>query len=79
MSMFVVTGFCHDLKSFSQSEGRVWGHLGIVVVTLGGLGTLPAAWKKCEKWEAYYLNMGGLGLHGGPLECCGMPLCRLGL
>ena len=29
-----------------MSEGRVWGHLGIVEVTLGGLGSFPAA---CEK------------------------------
>ena len=62
-----------------MSEGRVWGPLGIVVVTLGGLGTLPAAWKKCEKWEAYYLNMGGCGLLGGPIGCYGVPFCGLGL
>ena len=27
-------------------EGRVWGHLGIVEITLGGLGTFPAACQK---------------------------------
>ena len=26
--------------------GRVWGHLGIVEITLGGLGTFPAACQK---------------------------------
>ena len=35
--------FWHGFSSFSMSEGRVWGHLGIVEVTLGGLGTVPAA------------------------------------
>jgi len=29
-----------------MSEGRVWGHLGIVEVTLGGLGPFPAAGDK---------------------------------
>ena len=29
-----------------MSGGRVWGHLGIVEITLGGLGTFPAACQK---------------------------------
>ena len=56
-----------------MSEGRVWGHLGIVEVTLGGLGTLPAAWeRKVVKSGRHMLNMGGFGLCGGPLGCHGL-------
>ena len=43
MSMFVITGFWHGFNLFSMSEEHVWGHLGIVEVALGGLGTFPAA------------------------------------
>ena len=44
MSMSVIAAFDTILDHFPA--GRAWGHLGVVEITLGGLGTFPAACQK---------------------------------
>ena len=65
----------HDFSSFSISERRARGHLGIVEGTLGGLGTLPAAREKqvvksgrhiVSTWETLGSVVAPLGAEGCP-------------
>ena len=57
--------------------GRVWGHLGIVEITLGGLGTFPAACQKqvvksgrhiASIWEPFGSVVAPLALWGALLR-----------
>ena len=75
MSMSAITGFWHGFKSFSMSGGHVWGHLGIVEVTAGGLGTLPAAWEtKAVKSGRHIASIWvALGSVVAPLAAMGRP------
>ena len=58
-----------------MSEGRVWGHLGIVEVTLGGLGSFLVAWEKqvlkserhiASIWEPFSSVVAPLAAMGRP-------------
>ena len=71
----MITGLWQGFNSFSMSGGHVWGHLGIVEVTLGGLGTFPAAQEKqvvksgrhiASIWEALGSVVAPLGAVGCP-------------